>query len=243
MKRKHYIFGLVLIAGFAFVVHGYQKSSRHVDKIMAGEPHSLNCISCHAYTKQDGFLTKAFEKNYLSPFNLDVSGKNGLLYIIAQDAEQLLVVNPQNKEIEHRLQLDKRPHTVRLDRQDEKAYVSNQWANTVWVIDLNTHQVTDTIEVGGGPAGIDFDADGKFMYVANTYTDDISVVDLSSGVEIRRLMAGNEPIAVATSPDGFHVAVSSRRTLPVPFRTPPKTEVTIVSWKTLLIPLRVIWSL
>ena len=229
MKRKHYIFGLILIVGAVIFVPGYRHSTEHVDKMMAGEPHSLNCMSCHAYTTRDGLLTKTFEHKYLSPFNLDVSRKNNKLYVLAQDAEQLLVVNPENKEIEERIQLDKRPHTIKIDAKEEKAYVSNQWANSVWVIDLNSNAVTDTIQVGGGPAGLDFDANGNFMFVANTYTDDISIVDLRTGVEKRRLMAGNEPISVATSPDGQAVVVSSRRTLPVKFRTAPKTEVTIVN--------------
>lgn len=229
MKGKHYILGVSLVIVIFVSVQGYQHSVTHVDKIMAGEPHSLNCISCHAYTQKNGLFTKTFEINYLSPFNMDVSQKTGRLYILAQDAEQLLIVNPKTKNIDHRLKLDRRPHTVKLDRQEEKAYVSNQWANTVWVIDLKTIMVIDTIQVGGGPAGIDFDVNGNFMYVANTYTDDISIVDLKSGLEVRRLLAGNEPISVATSPDGINIAVSSRRTLPVPFRTPPITEVTIVN--------------
>jgi YVTN family beta-propeller protein len=229
MKGKHYILGLILVVGILVALKGYHHTKQHVDKIMAGEPHSLNCFSCHAYIKQDGLVTKIFEKDYLSPFNLAVAQKTNLLYIIAQDAEQLLVVDPKNKTLKHKLQLDKRPHTIKLDHQEKYAYVSNQWANTVWVIDLNTYMVTDTIAVGGGPAGIDFDADGNFMYVANTYTDDISIVDLKSGLEVRRLLAGNEPISVATSPDGSNVAVSSRRTLPVQFRAPPKTEVTIIN--------------
>jgi YVTN family beta-propeller protein len=196
---------------------------------MAGEPHSLNCLSCHAYTQRDGLFTKVSEQTYLSPFNMDVSVKTGLLYILAQDAEQLLVVNPKTKDIEFRLQLDKRPHTIKLDRKEEKAYVSNQWANSVWIIDLNTHSVTDTIQVGWGPAGIDFDADGQFMYVANTYSNNLSIVDLKTKIEVRRLNTGNEPISVATSPNGKEVVVSSRRTLLVEFRTPPMTEVTIVN--------------
>lgn len=231
MKRIHYIVGFILITGIFISLRGYRHSREHVDKIMAGEPHSLNCISCHAYTKKNGLYTKVFEHTYLSPFNMVVSQKTGLLYIIAQDAAQLLVVNPKTKNIEYRIKTDKRPHTVKLDQEEEKAYVSNQWANTVWVIDLNTHAVTDTIQVGGGPAGFDFDTEGNFMYVANTYSDNISIVDLHTGIEVKRLLAGNEPISVATSPDGINVAVSSRRTLPVAFRTAPKTEITLVNTK------------
>jgi YVTN family beta-propeller protein len=231
MKGKHYIIGLLVVFGIVFVFEGYRHSNQHVDKIMAGEPHSRNCFSCHAYVERDGLVTQLLDQDYLSPFNLAVSQKTGLLYVIAQDAEQLIVVDPEDKSIKHRVQLDKRPHTVILDHSEEKAYVSNQWANTVWEIDINTYMVTDTIVVGGGPAGIDFDTDGNFMFVANTYTDDISIVDLNSGLEVRRLSAGNEPISIATSPDGVNVAVSSRRSLPEEFRTPPKTEVTFVNTK------------
>ena len=229
MKRGYYIFGFVLIVVVAVTALGYHHSTAHLDNIMGGEPHPYNCISCHAYTQRGGLLTRTIEHKYLSPFNLDVSEKSNKIYVVAQDAEQLLVVNPDNGAIEHRIQLDSRPHTVKIDKKEEKAYVSNQWANSVWEIDLSSHLVTDTILVGGGPAGLDFDTDGRYMYVANTYTDDISIVDLNSGTETRRLAAGNEPVSVAASPSGNVMAVSSRRTLPIPYRTAPKTEVTMVN--------------
>jgi YVTN family beta-propeller protein len=232
MKRKHYIFGLLLITIVFITVQGYRHSTAHVNKIMAGEPHSLNCMSCHAYTKRGGLLTKTFERQYLSPFNLDVGKKSRKLYVLAQDAERLLVVNPLTNKVESSIQLDQRPHTIKIDDKEEKAYVSNQWSNSVWVIDLNSLTVTDTIQVGGGPAGLDFDAEGDYLFVANTYTDNISIINLKTGKETRRLAAGNEPIAVATSPDGKSVVVSSRRTLPVKFRTAPKTEVTVINAQT-----------
>ena len=115
MKRRHYIFGLLLIIGGFTLVHGYQKSTKHVSKMMAGEPHTLNCFSCHAYSSRDGLLTRMTEPDYLSPFNLAIDPKSGDLFVITQAAEQLIKIDPSTKEIKGRIQLGQRPHSIVID--------------------------------------------------------------------------------------------------------------------------------
>jgi YVTN family beta-propeller protein len=230
MKRRHYIFGLLLIIGVFTLVHGYQRSTKHVSKMMAGEPHTLNCMSCHAYSSRDGLLTRMTEPDYLSPFNLAIDPESGDLLVIAQAAEQLIKVDPSTKAIKGRIQLGQRPHSIVISKVSNLAYVSNQWSNTLSVIDIPQLQIIDTIDVGAGPGGIDMDETGKTLFVANTYSDDISIVDIASGSEQRRLAAGNEPIGVVASNSSIaKVMVSSRRALPDQFRAEPKTEITLVN--------------
>ena len=230
MKRRRIIIGLIILT-FAWVfTQGFRHSTEHVDKMMAGEPHSLNCLSCHAYTQRGGLLTKVLEnQTYLSPFTLDIDQTTGNLLVLAQDAQQLISVNPDSKKINKRIPLGNRPHTVKSHPSNGLTYISNQWSDNLWVIDLNSSAILDTIDVGGGPGGFEFSSDASKLYVANTYTDNLSVIDLQTNSEIRRLETGNEPIGVAVSPKNDIISISSRRTLPVEFRTEPRTEVTLVN--------------
>ena len=230
MKRRRIIIGLIILT-FAWVfTQGFRHSTEHVDKMMAGEPHSLNCLSCHAYTQRGGLLTKVLEnQTYLSPFTLDIDQATGNLLVLAQDAQQLISVNPDSKKINKRIPLGNRPHTVKSHPSNGLTYISNQWSDNLWVIDLNSSAILDTIDVGGGPGGFEFSSDASKLYVANTYTDNLSVIDLQTNSEIRRLETGNEPIGVAVSPKNDIISISSRRTLPVEFRTEPRTEVTLVN--------------
>ena len=72
------------------------------------------------------------------------------------------------------------------------------------------------------------DVEGRTLYVANAGSADISVVDLEQRREIKRLSAGRGAWGVSRSPDGDSVYVTNNLSHFVPFRTPSRSEVTIV---------------
>ncbi|MFC2125489.1 hypothetical protein ACFLU5_11825 [Bacteroidota bacterium] len=226
--RSILFIGLPLAIMTYLFYQGQIWSVNHVSYINAGQPHPLNCISCHVTPQREGFLADLLNDSYLSPLNIAVSSNGNKLYITAQDGNALIVADVNSGKVITKIPVGNKPHSVILSRDEELAYVSNQWSNNIYIIDLIQYEVIDTIMVGGGPAGFDLDAEGKYLYVANTYTSDLSIIDLDSRQEIRRLLAGNKPMAVDIAPDEQTVYISSRRTIPVPFRTPPKTELTVV---------------
>ncbi|MFQ5864123.1 MAG: beta-propeller fold lactonase family protein [bacterium] len=222
--------GIWLIIGLGVVLGaGHRWSSEHVRYITGGQPASLNCISCHVYTQRNGWVTRLLQRDYLSPLDIAVSPDGSRLYVTAQDGEALLVVDPNERWVVTKIPVGQRPHSVVLSRDGTTAYVSNQWWNTISVIDLSAQRLVSTLEVGSGPAGLALGPEGKFLYVANSFSDDLSVLDLSSGLELKRLLAGRNPYAVQLSPDGQVVCVTSRLSNHVAFRTPPVSEVTLVS--------------
>ena len=216
----------VIVVGVAGV--GHRWSSRHVRYISGNESASLNCLPCHVYTKQDGLLGRIWQRRYLSPLDIAVSPDGSWLYVTAEEGDALLVVDPHGARVVDEIAVGKRPHSVVLSRDGNTAYVSNRWSNTVSVIDLAIHRITRILEVGSGPAGLAVGPDGLFLYVANSVSNDISIIDLRSGLESKRLVAGRHPYAVRLSPDGKTVYVTNRLSNPVPFRSPPVTEVTLV---------------
>jgi len=179
--------------------------------------------------ERTGFLANLMNENYLSPINATVNHAGTRLYVVAQDADQIIEVDLKNNQVVSNIHVGDRPHSMEITADDKSAVVSNQWANNVYFIDLTTGTVTDTIATGGGPAGMDISPDGKTVYVANTYDNSISQLDLESREEIRRFHGGNYPTNVAFSPDGNTVYVSSQRVVPAKFRTPIMTEVTVIN--------------
>jgi YVTN family beta-propeller protein len=233
MKRSKLflLLGLVLLVGWLIFFPGRKWARKHVNYQTAVSDHPLNCLSCHLYTQTSGLLPKLINKKYYSPFNMAVSKDGNRLYVVAQDGNVLMVVDPEKEEVLHKIKVGINPHSVILDN-DKRAYVSNQWSDNVSVIDLATSLVIDTLKTGNGPAGIALSANGKYLYVVNSYSSNISVIDLNTGEEVKRLLAGNNPTGAQLSPDGKMLYVTSRRALLVPYGEKVESELTIVDDKT-----------
>ena len=70
--------------------------------------------------------------------------------------------------------------------------------------------------------------DNNILYVANAGSNDISVLDLKAGGEVKRLSAGRGAWAVNRSPDGQSVFITNNLSHFVKFRTPSRSEVTVI---------------
>ncbi|MBT6004952.1 MAG: YncE family protein, partial [Prolixibacteraceae bacterium] len=230
MKRNKKIFlvfgGLAIISLFFIQFHKW--SVHHVNYITAVDDHPLNCMSCHLYIQKDGIAAKLINEDYLSPYNLSLAPDGKKLYVIAQDANALLIVDTKTNKVIDKIEVGEKPHSVVIKNDGETAFVSNQWADNLYEIDLTSLKVIDTLKTGSGPAEIIFSPDEKFLYVVDSYSSEVSIFNLQTKTEIKRLMAGNNPVAAVFSPDGSQAIVTSRRTLPIPYGTPPMTELTVI---------------
>ena len=231
--------GIVVAAGSIF---GHRAARAHVDYMTAVDDHPITCWTCHIYTQQDNFLARMQHETYVSPYNLTISEDGNRLYVIAQESNELVVVDPGAGELLKKIEVGERPHTVALSKDGQSAYVSNQWADNIYMVDLDNGQVTDTLMTGTGPAGLVISPDGKQLYCVNSYSNNISVFDLETQNEKRRLKAGNNPVSAAITPDGSEVYVTSRRSIPVEHMTSPITELTVVGTKQQRITARKRWK-
>jgi YVTN family beta-propeller protein len=230
MKTSKFILiaGILLVLGLLIHFPGQKLARKHVNEKTAVEDHPLLCISCHLYTSTNKYVSKLINADYYSPFNMAVSNDGSRLYVVAQEADQLLVVDAAKKKVLNKIRVGKYPHSVVVDASNKFAYVSNEWADNVSVIDLEKNEVTDTLKTGNGPAGMTLSADGKSLYVVDAYSSTVSVIDLESGEEIRRFPAGNNPTGIGLSPDGKTIFVPSRRALIAPYGDTLKTELTVI---------------
>ena len=216
------------VLGLIIYIPGRKWARGHVNYMTAVEDHPLNCLSCHVYTQKSGFISKLVNRKYLSPFNLTVSKDGNRLYVVAQEANALMVVDAGTHKVLDKITVGNLPHSVILSKDGQKAYVSNQWSDNVSVIDLAASKVVDTLNTANGPAGLSLSSDGKFLYVVDSYSSNISVIDVNTGEERKRFTAGNNPTGTELSPDGKTLYVTSRRALIAPYGETLKTELTIV---------------
>ena len=220
--------GLLVAAGLLIHFPGRKLAREHVNSKTAVTDHPLLCISCHLYTSNNKLVSKFINADYYSPFNLAVSKNGDRLYVVAQEADELLVVDAGNSKVISRIKVGKYPHSVIIDSENKRAYVSNEWADNVSVVDLAENKVIDTLKTANGPAGMTLSADGGSLYVVDVFSSNISVIDLASGEEIRRFVGGNNPTGIGMSPDGKTIYVTSRRALLAPYGDTLKTEITVI---------------
>ncbi|TAL65496.1 MAG: hypothetical protein EPN88_09535 [Bacteroidetes bacterium] len=232
MKRSYkfsLIFGVLIALGFVGYFPGHKLARKHVNYKTGVEDHPLLCISCHFYIQKTGPVAKLVNRAYFSPLNLAVSNDGNRLYVVAQEANTLMVVDPEKRKVLNKISVGESPHSVILSKDGQTAYVSNQWSDNVSVIDLASSKVVDTLKTANGPAGLALSANGKVLYVVNSYSSNISIIDLKTGEEHKRLTAGNNPTGAQLSPDGKVVYVTSRRALIAPYGETIKTEITVLN--------------
>ena len=227
---------ILIISAIAVVVAvglliGHRAARAHVDYMTAVDDHPITCWSCHLYTQQDNILARMMHETYVSPYNLEISEDGNKLFVIGQESNQLVLVDPHEGKVIEKIDVGERPHTVVLSKDGQSAFITNQWADNIYQIDLSSSRIVDTLATGSGPAGMVLSPEGEYLYVVNSYSSNISVFDMENKQERRRLKAGNNPVSIAMSPEGDEVFVSSRRSIPTPHMTSPLTEMTVAGTK------------
>ncbi len=223
------IIGVIFVLGLLIYFPGHKAARTHVNYITAVDDHPLLCTSCHLYTSEKKWISKIINEDYYSPFNMAVSNDGSRLYVVAQDVDELMVVDTEKKIVLNKINVGVHPHSVILNKDGSIAYVSNEWSDNLSVIDLETSKVIDTLHTGNGPSGLALSANGKFLYAVNTFGSDLSIIDLSTKEEIKRLTTGNNPTGIALSPDGKVLYVTSRRPKFASYGEPLISDLTLIN--------------
>ena len=138
----------IIVSGLIFFLPFSKWAKAHVNEKTGVNDHPLLCTSCHLYISKNPVISKLVNAEYLSPINLAAFQWINL-YVVAQDDNSLLVVDPEKGKVLKRFAVGNHPHSVVIDKAGKTAYVSNQWSDDVSVIDLlQLHKVTDTLKTG-----------------------------------------------------------------------------------------------
>jgi YVTN family beta-propeller protein len=192
------------------------------------------CAACHMERPshrevlEGGYRRPQAQRLYKTPVNLTVSSNGDRLYVVCQNSNSVIVVDPGRGRVVDEIAVGRRPHDAALHPDGRTLYVTNRLSNTLSVIETSSGKVTAELPVGAEPHGVRLDAAGRRVFVLNTGQNTISVVDTRDLTEVTRLAAGAGPWSMAAHPDGTSLLVTNSRSNPVRFRDPPLSELTVV---------------
>jgi len=225
----------------------HDAGSLHVESIRAGTDSPSTgsdlirradrsiCDTCHMErTSHDevlrrGFRRSAADRLYRTPVNLAISRDGDELYVVCQQSNSLIVLDPGSGEVLDEIAVGRRPHDVAVHPSGRTLYVSNRHDNSLSVIDVESRRVVAEIAVGEDPHGVMTDRTGRLVFVLNTAQDSISVVDTTTLKEIKRTVAGRGPWSADRGPKGELFFATNVMPTPARFLDPPRSEITVAS--------------
>jgi YVTN family beta-propeller protein len=150
------------------------------------------------------------------------------IYVSDETGTEVVVVDPQSRQVVQRIQVGKRPRGIRLSHDGTRLFVAlsgspiggpgvdesklppaDRAADGIGVIDVATHTVIKKYKSGQDPESFAIAADDKLLFVSNEDEGALSVLDLASGEVKQHVKVGQEPEGVTVRPDGKVVYVTS----------------------------------
>ncbi len=165
---------------------------------------------------------------YKSPIRLALSKDGKLLYVVCENTHEVLAVDTESRKVVGKVRVGRHPFGITFGSDGKRMYVSNRWDDSVSVVDVASMEVVRTFPVGDEPHAMATDVKGKYLFVTNMSENDISVIETDNFTEVKRLLAGTYPFDIIRSRDERYIYVSNQLSNPVPFRTPPILELTII---------------
>ena len=122
------------------------------------------------------------------PYDVQISPRNGLLYVSDWSERRILVIDPHQMTLAARILVGEHPNQLAFHPTDDRLFVSCGSSNGVWVIDTKRGVVTETIMTslfplspeGSTPDALAVSPDGSNLLVANADNNCIAVVDVTA---------------------------------------------------------------
>ena len=83
------------------------------------------------------------------------------------------------------------PKVITLNRNEDKAYISNWVSKDISIIDTVNYVIKETISVNGIPRGSALSPDQKFLYVSNFTSGDINKIDVGKKIVVKNIDLGD----------------------------------------------------
>ncbi|MFK7762723.1 MAG: YncE family protein [Roseobacter sp.] len=111
------------------------------------------------------------------PFGLRFA-PDGRLFVGNVGSDDISIIDPDHGKLKRMVAVGARPYGVAFAQQ--RAFITNQYADTLSVIDLDTLATIATLETGEYPEGVDASSDGKHIAVANWFENSMTVFDAAT---------------------------------------------------------------
>ena len=163
-----------------------------------------------------------------SPEHTNATPSGPRIYVSDETGTEVVVIDPDSRQIVQRINVGKRPRGVRLSHDGAHLFVAlsgspiggpgvdesklppaDRAADGIGVIDVATHTVVKKYKSGQDPESFAVSKDDKLLFVSNEDEGALSVLDLESGAVKQQVKVGGEPEGVTVRPDGKAVYVTS----------------------------------
>ncbi len=175
--------------------------------------------------------------SYASPLELLFSPDGARLYVLCQQSQEVRVLDAASFAEIKSIPVGGVPRGIALSSRGDRLYVTNSWDDTLTAVDTTSLSVIATWHVGMEPSGVEADPEDSQIFVANRLSDDVAVLDAKTGKEMKRLAGGRGESYLTLSPDGSKIYATHIYPNPSPRftglenRTPPESEITVISTK------------
>jgi YVTN family beta-propeller protein len=165
---------------------------------------------------------------YKSPVQMVLSKNGRRLFAACENTDEVLFLDTELRKVTGSVKVGRHPFGLALSPDETRLYVSNRVDNSVSEIDVANGVVRRTVAVPGDPHQLRTDASGKYLYVANMIANHVSLIDTAAFEQVKTMEAGTYPFGMVLGPEGRYLYISNQLSSPVPFRTPPVLELTVI---------------
>ena len=133
------------------------------------------------------------------------------IYVSAEEAEQVDVIDLTKRQQTGHVAVGKRPRGMAFLADGSRAYVACEMAGKVYAIDVASQRVIAEITAGEYPNGVAAHPDGKRVFVSNGRSGSVMVIDTASHAVVATIAVGKRPWNMALTPDGSKLYVANGR--------------------------------
>ncbi len=165
---------------------------------------------------------------YASPLELLLSPDGSRLYALCEGTGDVRVLDARSGRTLQTIPAGHDPRGFAFSPDRRRLFVVNSWDDTLSVIDVRTSAVVATWRAGFEPSSVEEDRAGKTLFIADRVGNNITVLDAATGAVEDTLEAGRGASYMAITADGGRLYTTHIYPNPGPYRTPPRSEITVV---------------
>ena len=131
-----------------------------------GEEGKGSCATCHMERRphievlENGYRRPSVQRQYKTPVNLTVSPDGSRLYVVCENSDSVVVLDPRRGRILDEYPVGRRPHDAALAPDGRTLYVTNRLSGTLTAIDTVKGKISAEVPVGAEPHGVLTDRQG-----------------------------------------------------------------------------------
>jgi len=139
-----------------------------------------------------------------------VLDRDGRLWVTAEIAEAVLLVDPKTKRVVGRAPTGQpESHSLALSPDGRRLYTSNVGAGSVSVIDTAARKLVAVVPVAKRVQRVTASPDGRFVFAHDTQAPRLAVIDTATNELARWIELPDPAYASAATPDGRFLLVGS----------------------------------